>query len=394
MSKFLIAGTTPSPIDHRDYIYISPFTPEELDPVQDLTHTIREIDDQLTIGACVGKGVTSQLENIDKANGNDNTYSAMALYNMTKAYEGRLGQEGLATRDAYKVAYRYGVCLAEDYPYDLSMDNIDPPPEIYGLADENKVSRYESVAGRHNRYDRSGKIHAIRSALQEGMTVGMACIVTDSLYDLKGPWRAHDYQLHTPTNEIGGHYMLIVKADDERQMFVVENSWGTDWGDSGLGGLPYSIVDEPFFEAWAVRRFKDMEIPETPGIKTENLNRYTMTARIVPKPDEIGQKVKIWVGGILPDGQGYLKPPCTEEKYFTGNYTDLSGESDTWVPAAESEYLPVIEEYEIKDDNPIRVISWRDLSEFAGSAIYVAYGTTGLVTSTISHIATIPDELY
>ena len=91
--------------------------------------------------------------------------------------------------------------------------------------------------------------------------------------------------------------MLIVGYDDEAQKFLVQNSWGTSWGDGGYCGLPYNMVSEPFFEAWIARSFKGMEVPETTGSKLEFINKYRLEARIVPEKEDIGKTVKVWMGG-------------------------------------------------------------------------------------------------
>lgn len=169
------------------------------------------------------------------------------------------------------------------------------------------------------------------------------------------------------------------------------NSWGEDWGDMGYGGLPYGIVEEPFFEAYVVRKFDGMEIKEEPGIKLEYVNRFRLHARIVPKPHEIGQRVKIWVGGII-HGQAYMKKPTSDRSLFVGNVTRMDSREDQWIPAEQSGFLPVIDDYEIRQDNPLRVISWRDLRPLAGGDIYVAYGDgDNVYSATLEKVCTIPE---
>jgi len=387
----LIAGIEPSPIDQRDYVYISPFTPEQINPIIDLRYHVFEIEDQETIGSCVANGVCSQCEVIGNQHNNVTDLSRMFLYNATKAFEGRLGQSGLYTRNAYKVAYKYGIAPESDYPYDLSKDDIYPPENIYQIASERRVEKYEAVVRSGiTDGDGSSRIHRIASALQEGLVVGIGLPVTQSLYNLTGPWHTHSYKLASQDKEIGGHYMYIVGHDANRRMFIVANSWGTDWGDGGYCGMPYSIVDEIFFEAYVVRNFDGMEIKEEPGIKLEYVNRFRMHARIVPKPHEIGQTVKVWAGGII-NGQAYMKPPVQNRELFLGNQSDMSGGTDAWIPAGQSGFLPVLDDYVIKEDNPLRIISWRDLRPLAGGDIYVAYGDgDNLYTATLEKICTIP----
>jgi C1A family cysteine protease len=45
---------------------------------------------------------------------------------------------------------------------------------------------------------------------------------------------------HTTGGYEGGHAVLLVGYDDADQCFIVKNSWGTDWGDSGYFKIAYS----------------------------------------------------------------------------------------------------------------------------------------------------------
>ena len=38
----------------------------------------------------------------------------------------------------------------------------------------------------------------------------------------------------------GGHAMIAVGYDNARQVIIVRNSWGTDWGDGGYCYIPYA----------------------------------------------------------------------------------------------------------------------------------------------------------
>jgi C1A family cysteine protease len=51
----------------------------------------------------------------------------------------------------------------------------------------------------------------------------------------------------------GGHSMALVGYDDQHRVFIVRNSFGTDWGDQGYGYLSYD-----FFDA---RRFNPLRAP-------------------------------------------------------------------------------------------------------------------------------------
>ena len=394
MSDRLLAGIEPSPLDQRDIPYRSPFTPEALPNAVDMRSDVFEIENQGSIGSCVANCVCSGCEVIANQNSNPVDLSRMFLYNATKAFEGRLGQSGLYTRDAFKVSYKYGICLEEGpqgYPYDLDQDDIDPPEQFYQLAFDRRVQRYEAVVRSSvTDGDKEDKIHRIKSALHEGMVVVFGMPVTDSLFNLSGHWSTHQYQLESADNpKVGGHCMYAVGYDANLKLFLCANSWGTDYGDGGFMGLPFDIVDEFFFEAYVIRDFDGMEIQEQPGIRLEFLNKFRMNARIIAKPEEVGQSTKIWMGAIY-NGQPLLRAPIPLEM-IDSKSTDFSGGSDVWRPLSEGTE-PVVSGYKLDDDNYLRVVMWVNLTPFVGADFYIGYGDD-LTTATIEKICTIPENL-
>jgi len=44
---------------------------------------------------------------------------------------------------------------------------------------------------------------------------------------------------------LGGHAIACVGYDDQRQVWIMRNSWGTEWGDQGHFYLPYAYLTDP-----------------------------------------------------------------------------------------------------------------------------------------------------
>ncbi|NIQ16155.1 MAG: peptidase, partial [Candidatus Dadabacteria bacterium] len=40
----------------------------------------------------------------------------------------------------------------------------------------------------------------------------------------------------------GGHAIMVVGYDDNKQRFIVRNSWGRRWGDKGCCYMPYAFL--------------------------------------------------------------------------------------------------------------------------------------------------------
>lgn len=381
MQEFMIANTLASLPDQRDIPYVPLFTPDQLPTNLDLMPNVYEVEQQGSIGSCVANGVCSQCESLKKADGHPIDLSRMFLYTATLAFEGRLGQEGLYVRDAYKVAYKYGICLEdgpEGYPYDTTKSKVAPPEQIYIHASQRTVTRYEAVVvpGSMNyAYETNDRVNRIKSALAEGLFVGFAMEVTDSIYGMIGPWQTQNYQGNGKGNSVGGHYMVIVGYDDTAQRFLVLNSWGNKWGDGGFGGFHYSMVNEPFFEAWVIREFAGSRIPEIPGVRLEGINKYRIDVRLIPEQDEVWSQTNIWMGAKAPNGQLFLRREIPIGEVWTFN-TKFDGSMDKWIPFDGVNIPPTVKDYTLIESNYIQVVQWMDLTAAAGAEIFLAYGNS------------------
>ena len=373
-----IANTLPSGIDLRDIPFVPRpgiTIPDRLDQMPD----VFEVEDQLDVGACVPNGMGSQIESMLMLAGRPRDLARMAWYTMTLKYENRLGEEGLAPRDALYVARHMGVCDESKYPYDTSKRAVDPPQSIYDEAFKTRADRYEWVVPFGSNWNSTQKIDYILSAMNEGHRVGFALPVSDSIRHLVGPWQTHNYlPVSSTVPSIGGHYMVFAGFDLAIGKFLVQNSWGTKkpdgtpYGDGGFIGMPFSIVEHNFFESNIIRSFDGAEIPEEPGIKLEVVNLYRLEARIIPKPAEVGSVVKLWAGAKI-DGKLYLK----------------TSEADTWAEFDGSTFTP-FKSLTLEKDNPIKIINWTNLSQYAGAEVYLAYGSDPL-SWTLAKVCTVPE---
>ena len=360
-----LTNLTPSPIDTRDFRYIElpgPY-PTEID----LRPFVYEIEDQGLRGTCASNGVGSAIELICKRAGQPFDVSRLFLDWHTRNMEGRLGTEGVAIRDVFKVGQKFGVCSEDIFPYDLKQNwNIEPPADAKAAALLTPVRRYEKLFD-YNDHDLTWqqKVRKIESALTEGFPVIIGMQVTNQIRTLTGPWQTHRYQPLSSSNpSIGGHCMVIAGSSRSNFKCIDLNSWGANWGDSGYWGMDYTLVNEPFFEAWIVRSFADVDIKEAPGIKLEWRNQYNIKARIAPRPEEVGMPANIWMGAKVPGVGIRLK------QGLDGN---------NWVPFDGTNFPPT-GQVVLDDPTLLSVASMSfDLPSIpAGTEVYVGYGQTPL----------------
>ena len=184
-------------------------------------------------GSCtawaVGYAAVSILAYPKFNNWNDAKRSPSYIYNQIKVYG---CADGAFLTSALELAENEGVCSYTLMPY-VSSDCETLPNNVQKSdASLNKVISWSTLS----RNDVSG----IKQALGLGYPVVVTFCVYDSFFNMwdysGGVWTAN-----TGT-EVGGHASCIIGYDDTKQMFKVQNSWGTSGGDNGYFWVTYDLV--------------------------------------------------------------------------------------------------------------------------------------------------------
>lgn len=237
-----------SPDDDRDYPYVPV---ANYPPVLQHRSLVGDIEDQGEIGSCTANSTVSACELLLAKAGTKRHLSRLFNYYVTRELEGRLGQQGAVLRNAVKQAAKLGLPDEAVWAYDTAKAETNPPVEVYQEAAKHKVLRYERIQNGTN----DEVAHAIKSAISEGFPVVFGMPVTQQWMNMRGGDTTYRGSAKDPV--VGAHAMTIIGYSLD--YFVVENSWGKDWGDGGLGYIHRDLVGE-FFEAWVIRGF-DVEQP-------------------------------------------------------------------------------------------------------------------------------------
>jgi hypothetical protein len=80
------------------------------------------------------------------------------------------------------------------------------------------------------------------SALKTALTTYGPLVTTMVVYSDFYAYNSGVYS-RTATTREGGHAVLLVGYDDTNQCFIVKNSWGTGWGESGFFRIAYTELD-------------------------------------------------------------------------------------------------------------------------------------------------------
>jgi C1A family cysteine protease len=206
---------------------------EDLPVRVDLPRIVR-VEDQGRLGSCVANAVTSAMEYAYSSCGEHVELSRLALYYRSRAMDGWEEQDnGTYVRQAIKAAAMYGVPTEESWPYRVSMFAVDPK-SCDREARRRRIVSYVHVQG----------LNGLRSMIADGSPVAFGFSVPASMQYHAGASDTGIVPLPRQQEHIvGGHAVLAMGYDDEREMVRFCNSWGEGWGDEGYGWIPYDYFD-------------------------------------------------------------------------------------------------------------------------------------------------------
>jgi C1A family cysteine protease len=215
------------------------------------------VEDQGNLGSCTANAGTALYEYMErKAYGSYDKYinaSRLFLYKTTRFLMGQEGQgdSGAYIRTTLGAIRMFGVPPEEYWPYtdkDPEFD-LEPPNLVTSMAKE-----WQSVKQFRLDYseDTEANIQRMKEYLYKGYAMQIGFTVYSSYNQAEKNGGCFPYPTQNEGIE-GGHSVLIVGYDDNKTIsninttesqrktgaFLIQNSWGTGWGDKGFGWIPY-----------------------------------------------------------------------------------------------------------------------------------------------------------
>lgn len=140
-----------------------------------------------------------------------------------------------------------GVCTDQLWPYDIRVFTQQPSKEAYAQAIK-PSSQFSRVALPKS---------LLKQCLASGYPISFGFAVYESFQSQKVAVTGKVPMPKGNEKYLGGHAVLMVGYDDRTSMFLVQNSWGEQWGQEGYFQLPYSYIfnDELTWDCWVVKRF-------------------------------------------------------------------------------------------------------------------------------------------
>jgi C1A family cysteine protease len=237
-------------------------TPLALPATVDLRADCPPIENQGGIGSCTANAGVGLLEYFErKAFGKHLDASRLFLYKATRNLLHWTGDTGAYLRATMKAMAAFGVCPEEYWPYSdatTSTPGTQPPPFdqeppafCYAFAGNYKSTTYY-------RLDPPGVTPAkLLENVKTHLAGGLPSMFGFTVYSSYSQTNTNGGRFPFPSPServVGGHAVVAVGYDDGISIpnatggptttgaLLIRNSWGTGWGMSGYGYLPYEYI--------------------------------------------------------------------------------------------------------------------------------------------------------
>lgn len=279
--KYQLSNVVPEPRDNRDFLVSIPTAVASNLPASiDLRQYTGSVENQLQTSSCVANCTISALELLLQKAGKFTDLSRLFNYfNIREDYIALRGIDGGAyLSDGFKSVAKTGVCTEQTWAFDPVKVNTKPSDLAFTEAELRKVTRYERVGNFSimTPTDDSYSVDMIKATLAMGYPVTIAMVVNSTIFKLSGKLDSKECTYKYPVSQYpdmqrpsaGGHAMLVVGYNANG--FIIENSWGSAWGDQGYGIITYDVMKSDCFDAWTCTAFAGIEFaPEWKFLPTE-----------------------------------------------------------------------------------------------------------------------------
>jgi C1A family cysteine protease len=224
--------------DFRDLEYLVP--PEHKSaplPVKvDLRLNCPPVLDQGNLGSCTANALANAYL-FEKMKQKDKLLflpSRLFVYYNERALEGTVKSDsGAELRDGIKTLNTQGACPETEWPYVISKFKTKPSSKCYTDALKGEIKQYLSV---------TQDLISLKSSLVSGYPVVFGFTVYSSFESISTTNTGIVQMPGKKESVLGGHAVYTIGYDDSKSWFIVQNSWGSSWGDKGFFYLPYAYL--------------------------------------------------------------------------------------------------------------------------------------------------------
>lgn len=145
---------------------------------------------------------------------------------------------------------KYGICQELDWPYIVEKFDDKPNDDCYKYASKYTITQVENI---------DNDIFQMKNNLANGNPFVVGIAVYSSFESIKV---AKTGMVPIPTVKdifLGGHAVVCVGYDDMKKIWIMRNSWGSNWGDKGYFYLPYLYLLSSSLstELWCIKKMSN-----------------------------------------------------------------------------------------------------------------------------------------
>jgi hypothetical protein len=245
----------PDSIDYRDRRYlpgVAKAPPPTLYPAEPLP-----VKHQGDTNACTGFALALVVEHLRRRQGHAEAVSPFMLYSMARRYDefaGSARDEGSSLRGALKGWFKHGACRDELFP------SLQMPPASDRPQDDWWFDAVMRPLGAYYRVD-TEQIADMHAALNEAGVLYVSCGchsgwdegANQTVLNQRPAAIADVWQIPVRRGSAAhaGHAFAIVGYDERG--FLVQNSWGADWGSYGYAILGYEDWIANAMDCWVAQ---------------------------------------------------------------------------------------------------------------------------------------------
>jgi C1A family cysteine protease len=210
-------------------------SPSELKALVDLRPEMPGIYDQEQEGSCVANSLSGGVEFVK---GDNVVPSRQFLYYNCREIDGTVNQDsGSTITTGIHALNSIGICAETLWPYTMDDMYVKPTPNCYAEAKKELLTGYSQLP--------TGE--AVIVELQKSLSAGYPVAFGMQLFSyMESSHMARTGVLHMPDTYteqyLGGHALLIVGIDMNKEQVIIRNSWGKDWGQDGYFTAPFEYI--------------------------------------------------------------------------------------------------------------------------------------------------------
>jgi C1A family cysteine protease len=222
-----------------------------LPKTMDLRPYCTEVTDQGALGSCTAQAGVSMVEFFEKkAFKKHIDGSRLFLYKATRNLMHETGDTGGYIRTTMQALVLFGVPPEEYWPYIIDDFDKEPGAFLYAFAENYQAISYVRLdPPKTSPPDLLNKV-------KTNIAASLPCMFGFTVYSsIEQAGQTGRIPFPSPGDRlVGGHAVLAVGYDDNLKIknndsglvtkgaLMIQNSWGTSWGEKGFGWLPYDYI--------------------------------------------------------------------------------------------------------------------------------------------------------